>query len=370
MSIDSDVTQAIVMPPRQQRGPLAWMARNLFSTWTSTVVTLVLGFLLGYAGVSLLRWAILDAVWFVPGNTIEDTALCRTADAGACWAIVREKYRFILFGLYPHAEQWRPAWVIVLLIGLFLASTNPRWWGRSIFVMWLIGLAAVYALMAGGVFGLTPVPEDRWGGLPVTLVLASVGMALAFPLAILVALGRSSSNPSLRFVCYVYVELVRGVPLISVLFMASVLLPLFLPDGITISKLLRAQFAIIFFIAAYLSELIRAGLQSIDRGQTDAAASLGLGYWQQTLLIRLPQALIIALPTIVSLCIGLFKSTSLVMTIGIFDLLNAAKSAAAEPAWQGFSTEAYLFATAIYFAFCLAMSRYGQHVERRLRRSR
>lgn len=370
MSVEGNASAATMLPPQQPRGPLAWMARNLFAGWASTAVTIVLGLLLGYAGVALLRWAVLDAVWSVPGNTIEDTARCRAAEAGACWAIVREKYRFILFGLYPHAEQWRPAIVVALLIALFLASTNPRWWGRSILVLWAIGLPAIYLLMAGGVFGLTVVPEDRWGGLPVTLVLASVGMALAFPLAILVALGRTSANPTLRFICYVYVELVRGVPLISVLFMASVLLPLFLPEGITISKLLRAQLAIVFFIAAYLSELVRAGLKSIDRGQTDAASSLGLGYWQQTFLIRLPQALTIALPTIVSLCIGLFKSTSLVMTIGIFDLLNAAKSAAAEPAWQGFGTEAYLFATAIYFAFCLAMSRYGQHVERRLRRSR
>lgn len=368
MSIDS--APAIMLPPRQPRGPWAWMSRNLFSSWSSTAVTIVLVLLLGYAGAGLLRWAVLDAVWFVPGNTIDDTARCRAAEAGACWAIVREKYRFILFGLYPHAEQWRPALVIVLLTSLFLASTNPRWWGRPILAVWGIGLAAVYALMGGGVFGLTPVPEDRWGGLPVTLVLASIGMALAFPLAILVALGRLSSNPSLRFICYVYVELIRGVPLISVLFMASVLFPLFLPDGVTISKLLRAQAAIVIYIAAYLSELIRAGLQSLDRGQTDAAAALGLGYWQTTFLIRLPQALTIALPTIVSLCIGLFKSTSLVMTIGIFDLLNAAKSAAAEPAWQGFGTEAYLFAAAIYFVFCLAMSRYGLHVERRLRRSR
>lgn len=368
MSIDS--VPAVVLPPRPPGGPLAWMTRNLFSNWLSGMVTVVLVLLLGYAGVSLLRWAVVDAVWSVPGNTIEDTARCRAAEAGACWAIVREKYRFILFGLYPHAEQWRPALAIALLVGLFLASTNPRWWGRSIFVIWLTGLSAVYALMAGGVFGLMPVPEDRWGGLPVTLVLASVGIALAFPLAILVALGRLSSNPTLRFVCHVYVELIRGLPLISVLFMASVLLPLFLPDGITISKLLRAQAAIIVFIAAYLSELIRAGLQSIDPGQKEAAAALGLGYWQQTFLIQLPQALTIALPTIVSLCIGLFKSTSLVMTIGIFDLLNAAKSAAAEPAWQGFGTEAYLFAAAIYFVFCLAMSRYGQHTERRLRRGR
>lgn len=324
---------------------------------------------LGYFSFQIFYWAVVDAVVFVPGTTIEDTAPCRAEGAGACWAIVREKHRFILFGLYPYSEQWRPTCAIALIIAMFAASTNPRWWGRPIFVVWPTVLLSVYFLMAGGVFGLSVVPEDRWGGLPVTLLLASVGMALAFPIAILVALGRLSNNPSFRSICFIYVELFRGVPLITVLFMGSVLLPLFLPEGISISKLFRAQVVIVLFVAAYLAELIRAGLQTLDSGQTDAAQALGLGYWQQTFLIRLPQALTIALPTIVSLCIGLFKSTSLVMTIGIFDLLNAAKSAAAEPAWQGFGTEAYLFAAAIYFTFCWAMSKYGQHVERRLDRS-
>jgi general L-amino acid transport system permease protein len=214
------------------------------------------------------------------------------------------------------------------------------------------------------------VSEDLWGGLPVTLALATFGIALAFPLAIVVALGRMSANRTLRFVCLVYVELIRGVPLISVLFMASVMFPLFLPDGVTVSKLLRAQVAIIIFAAAYLSETIRGGLQAVDRRQIEAAEALGFGYWTKMGLIVIPQALRLVLPPIVSLCIAFFKNTSLVMIIGIFDLLNAAKRSVAEPAWQGFGTEAYLFVALIYFVFCFTMSRYGQNLEKRLDGSR
>lgn len=355
-------------PPVTPGGPLMWVATNLFQNPLSTLVTFGLALAIGFLGYVLLSWAVLDAVWSVPGTRIEDTVACRAPGVGACWAVIAEKYRFILFGLYPFAEQWRPALSIVLFILLFVASTQPRWWGRPIVLIWFASFGLIYALLAGGVLGLTPVPEDRWGGLPVTLLLASSGMVLAFPIAILVALGRLSGNPSLRFVCYLYVEIIRGVPLISVLFLASVLFPLFLPDGMHFSKLLRAQLAIVIFVAAYLSELIRGGLQSLGPGQGEASTALGLGYWRTLALIRLPQALTLALPPIVSLFIGFFKNTSLVMTIGIFDLLNAAKSAVAEPAWQGFGTEAYLFAAAIYFAFCLAMSRYGLHLEGRLHR--
>lgn len=355
-------------PPAPPRGVLAWVRSNLFQTAASSATTIVLLCLLAFAGEKLFRWAVLDATWLLPGSRIEDTIACRQARAGACWAVVAEKYRFILFGLYPFDQQWRPAATIAVFLALFAASTRSTWWDWRLPVIWLGGFSLAYMLLAGGIFGLSSVSEDRWGGLPVTLLLASSGIALAFPLAILVAIGRLSDNPVLRLLCRIYVELIRGVPLISVLFLASVLFPLFLPEGMHISKLLRAQFAIVIFIAAYLSELIRGGLQALGRGQTEAAIALGLGYWKVLALIRLPQAIALALPPIVSLFIGFFKNTSLVMTIGIFDLLNAAKSAAAEPAWQGFGTEAYLFAGAIYFAFCFAMSRYGLRLEKRLAR--
>lgn len=356
------------LAPTKPTGATAWLARNLFNSPTSTLITLVMIGAIGAFIIPLLNWAVVHAVWTVPGSTIDDTAICRSESAGACWAVIGEKYRFILFGLYPFDQQWRPALSIMLFLALFAVSTDRRWWGRPITVFWIVALGAIYLLMGGGSLGLANVPESRWGGLPVTLMLTTFGIALAFPIAILLALGRTSDNPSLRFVCLLFVETVRGVPLISVLFMASVLFPLFMPVGMEVSKLMRALLAISLFIAAYLSEIIRGGLQTLGPGQKEAATALGLGYWHTVFLIQLPQALVAALPPMVSLFIGLFKSTSLVMTIGIFDLLNAAKSAVAEPAWQGFGTEAYLFAAAIYFCFCLAMSRYGLHLEHRMHR--
>lgn len=355
-----------ILPPNEPRGPIAWTRKNLFGSWPSTLITIVMLLLLGRLAAWLIDWAVLRAIWTLPGGTIADTQACRADGVGACWALIHEKYRFILFGLYPYALQWRPALCILLFIGLYLLSADRRLWNWSLALIWAAGIILVGILMHGGVFGLEVVSEDLWGGLPVTLILATFGIAIAFPLGVAVALGRRSANPTVRTLCFLYVELIRGVPLISVLFMASVMFPLFLPDGMNVSKLLRAQLGIVLFVAAYLAETIRGGLQAAERGQYEAAGSLGFGYWQTTFLIVLPQALRIVLPPIVSLCIAFFKNTSLVMIIGIFDLLNAAKRSVGEPAWQGFGPEAYLFVAAIYFSFCFAMSRYGQRLEKRL----
>jgi general L-amino acid transport system permease protein len=355
--------------PPVARGPVAWASKNLFGSPGAGIATVVSAVIIVTLLYWLLDWAVFRAVWMLPGSTIADTQACRDDGAGACWALIADKYRFILFGLYPYDQQWRPAICIVVFIGLYLVSTDRRLWDWRLALIWVLGLTAIWILMRGGMLGLRPVSEDLWGGLPVTLTLATFGIALAFPLAIVVALGRmSKTNPTLRFVCLIYVELIRGIPLISVLFMASLMFPLFLPEGMTFSKLLRAQVAIVIFAAAYLSETIRGGLQAVDKGQIEAAESLGLGYWSKMGLIVLPQALRLVLPPIVSLCIAFFKNTSLVMIIGIFDLLNAAKRSVAEPAWQGFGTEAYLFVALIYFGFCFAMSRYGQSLEKRLDR--
>lgn len=353
-------------PPTREKGPVAWMSQNLFSSWTSTLITVLVVTVLGRIALWFIDWAILRAVWSLPGTSVSDTQVCRAEHAGACWALIQDKYRFILFGLYPYAEQWRPAACVATYIALYIVTADRRMWTWRLIPVWLIGLVCVLTLMRGGVFGLTSVSEDLWGGLPVTLTLATFGIALSFPLAIVVALGRvSQTNRMARFLSTLYVELIRGVPLISVLFMASLMFPLFLPDGMNFSKLLRAQLAITLFAAAYLSEVIRGGLQAVGNGQGEAADALGLGYWQKTGLVILPQALRLVLPPIVSLCIAFFKNTSLVMIIGIFDLLNAAKRSVAEPAWQGFGTEAYLFVALIYFCFCFAMSRYGQSLEKR-----
>lgn len=355
-------------------GPWAWMRANLFSSWWSTAVTLALAYLVlrGLAG--LFAWGVVHAVWSVPvgANGMADTSACLdAAGVGACWAVIADKWRLILFGRFPYHEQWRPALVVGLFIGLYAVSAMRRFWHAGLALAWVVVLAGVGVLMWGGVLGLAPVPEDSWGGLPITLILATFGLAFAFPLAVLVALGRRARGlPAVRALCVLYVELIRGVPLISVLFMASVMFPLFLPEGVTIDKLLRAQVAFILFTAAYLAEVIRGGLQALPAGQAEAADALGLTYWQKTRLVILPQALRLVIPPLVNTFIGSFKDTSLVLIIGLFDLLSMGHVALSDPPWQSFSTEVYLFLAVIYIAFCFAMSHYSRSLERGLDRAR
>lgn len=346
---------------------VGWVRANLCSSWWSTAVTVLLAYLLVRGCMALVQWSVLEAVWSVPAG---DTNACRMVQgAGACWAVVTAKYRFILFGTYPHVEQWRPALCVGLFVALYAASAQRVLWRRELVLIWIATLTAIGVLTWGGVLGLAFVPQERWGGLPVTLILATFGIALAFPIAIVVALGRRSDMPAIRWLCIAYIELIRGVPLISLLFVASVLFPLFLPDGVDLDKLLRAQIAIVLFAAAYLAEVIRGGLQSLPKGQYEAAAALGLGYGHMMCLVILPQALRRVIPPMVNTFIALFKDTSLVLVIGLFDLLTAAKTAIVEPAWQGFGIEVYLVVGAIYFAFCFAMSRYSRSLERHLRQA-
>jgi len=311
---------------------------------------------------AVVDWALLSANF-----TAQNAQECR-ASAGACWAFIAEKHRLILFGTYPYEEQWRPLVASLVLIGVIVASGMRRFWNLRLLAIWAVGLFAVAVLMWGGVFGLSYVENSRWGGLPVTLILATFGIAFAFPFGVLLALGRRSRMPAIKALCVIYIELIRGVPLISLLFMSSVMLPLFLPVGFSIDKLLRAQIAIILFAAAYIAETVRGGLQSIPKGQYEGGESLGLSYWQQMRIIVLPQALKVVIPPLVGIFIVLFKDTSLVVIIGIFDLTLAAKAALSDAAWRGFGVEAYVFISLIYFVFCFSMSRYSQALERRLER--
>jgi general L-amino acid transport system permease protein len=334
-----------------------WIRRNLFSSWANALTTLALLWLAWQWLPPLVDWALVHAVWRAP-----DSAACRDA-RGACWAFITEKHRFILFGTYPYEQHWRPGIATAILLGLWVYSTLKRAWNLWLPVAWAAGLALIGVLMWGGAFGLPYVENERWGGLILTLLLASAGGAFAFPLAVLLALGRQSSLPVLRGACAGYIELIRGVPLISVLFMASVMLPLFLPEGVSIDKLLRAQIALVLFAAAYLAEVVRGGLQAVPRGQRDAAEALGMSYAATMLGIVLPQALRLAIPPLVNTFIGLFKDTSLVLIIGLFDLLSTVKVSLQDPAWSGFGVEAYLFASLVYFAFCGAMSAYSRRLE-------
>ena len=349
---------------RSGRGrAIGWMRANLFSSIPSTVVSLLLIFLLAKGCVRLVQWAYWYAIWTVPSN---QTGPCRAIRGlGACWAVIPEKYRFILFGTYPFDQQWRPALAILTFVALFVVSSRRSFWRKELVLVWVAALGVIGVLMWGGIFGLEFVSQDRWGGLPVTLILATSGLAFGFPLGILVALGRRSKLPAIRSLCVLYVELIRGVPLISLLFMASVMFPLFMPDGINIDKLLRAQIAFVLYAGAYLAEVIRGGLQAVPKGQREAAEALGLSYWQQNGLIVLPQAIRHVIPPLVNTFIAFFKDTSLVLIIGIFDLLTTAKTAIIDPAWQSFSVEVYLFVGMIYFAFCFAMSRYSRGLEAR-----
>jgi len=350
-------------PPRVSAGPLAWLRANLFSSPTNAALTL-LGLWITYKAVSAIAsWAFFNATW-----EGEDGAAC--VGEGACWPFVTAKLGQFMYGRYPDAERWRVDLTYALAIAGLAPLMIPRVPGKLWSSIYVLGAFPVLAfvLLIGGLFGLPHVPTDLWGGLLVTLVVASTGIAGAFPIGILLALGRRSQMPVVRWVSIGFIEFVRGVPLITVLFMASVMLPLFLPERWTIDKLLRALIMVALFSAAYLAEVIRGGLQAIPRGQFEAADALGLSYAQKTGLIVLPQALKLVIPGIVNTFIGLFKDTSLVLIIGIFDLLGIVQLGLADQKWLSPSTPmtGYVFAGLIFWIFCFAISRYSQMIERRL----
>jgi general L-amino acid transport system permease protein len=340
------------------------LARSYFGSWTSGVLTVVLLLLIGWGAWSFFDWSVLSAV-FGHGDPKAALAACRAAvGRGACWPVVAEKGRLILFGLYPYDQQWRPAIACVALVLLYALSMWRAAWRPLLALVWLAAGVAIGVLMWGGVFGLVFVPDDQWGGLPVTLLLSTVGLCVGFPIGVLLALARQSRRaPALRGFAVAYIELARGVPLLTVLFMASVMVPLFLPAGVEVSKLLRVQGAIALFVGAYLAEVIRGGLNAVTQGQHEAADAIGLSYTRKMALVILPQALRHAVPGIVNTFISFFKATSIVIVVGIFDLMTAAKRAVADPDWQGFGTEVYLFVGLVYFVFCFSMSRYSRSLE-------
>ena len=338
---------------------LTWIKENLFATPAHSLTTILVLWLLLFMVPPVIEWL------FVQANfTAIDGQQCHHSQ-GACWSFIQHKYRLILFGVYPFDEQWRPFFVTLLLIGLIVYTAIPKAWNKTIVPIWMVVLTIAWLLMRGGFFSLSYIETSRWGGLPITLILSIFGILIATPLGVLLALGRRSEMPLIRTLSIAYIEIVRGVPFISLLFMASVMVPLFFPEGVSIDKLLRAQIAVIIYVSAYIAEVVRGGLQSIPKGQFEGAASLGLNYWQTMRLIILPQALKVAIPPLVSIFISIFKDTSLVVIIGIYDLTLSAKVALADPVWQGFSIEAYVFIGFIYFIFCYAMSRYSRFLENR-----
>lgn len=346
-------------PPITQIGVIGWIRKNLFNGVFNSILTLLIVYILWKVVPPFIRWAFVDSVW----NSAAE--ICREI-SGACWSVVPSNIRFITFGFYPQGEQWRPLLAMIMLVALLFYSQNRAHWKKSLAYAWIIGLCCMGFLMKGGLFGLVPVDSTKWSGLPLTLLLSVFGLTAAYPLGVVLALGRQSKMPLIKSLCVVYIELIRGVPLISLLFMSSVVFPLFLPEGMTVNKILRAQTAIILFTAAYVAEVVRGGLQAIPRGQYEAAESLGLNYFLTMRLIILPQALKIVIPPTVSVLISAFKDTSLVVIIALFDLLKTTQTVLFDPKWMGFSAEAYIFIAIIYFVCCFFMSNYSRRLEREL----
>lgn len=354
------------LAPRGHAGVWNWLRRQLFGDWRTGTGTVIIVALLLWTVPQALDWILFSAVW------VPDLAACKAAQGeGACWGVVVEKYRLILFGRYPYEQQWRPLVATLLLTGVVVASCMRTFWKPWLPALWAVVLAVFFLLMYGNVAGLARVTTDRWGGLPLTILLSTLSIVLAFPLALLVALGRRSNLPAIRALCTIYVELVRGVPLISVLFMASFMFPLFMPQGMTIDVLLRVLVGITLFAAAYLAEVIRGGLQAVPKGQVEAAATLGLSYWQTQRKIVLPQALAMVVPSIMNSFISILKDTSLVSIVSLYELTGSMDIALNSDAnWKPFKLQAYFFIAAIYFTLCFTMSRYSRWVEARLNQSK
>lgn len=344
---------------------MAWARKNLFSSWFNSLLTLLCLWVICTVIPPALNWLIFQANWL--GDTRADCT-----KEGACWVFIHARFGQFMYGLYPHELRWRINLALVIgllsIIPMFIKSMPRR--GRYIALWAVVYPITVWLLLYGGYFGLDRVETRQWGGLTLTLIIASVGIAGALPLGILLALGRRSRMPVLRSLSVIFIEFWRGVPLITVLFMSSVMLPLFMAEGTTIDKLVRALVGVILFQSAYVAEVVRGGLQALPKGQYEAAESLALGYWKTQFLVILPQALKMVIPGLVNTIIALFKDTSLVIIIGLFDLFSSVQQATVDPTWLGMSTEGYVFAALVYWVFCFGMSRYSQHLEKRFHTGR
>jgi general L-amino acid transport system permease protein len=357
-------------PPSLVRGPIAWIRENLFSGPVNTILTLIAIYLIYIALPPVVRFLFIDAVW-----TGTNRDACRPEvvgrPVGACWAYVASKINYFVYGSYPAAERWRVDVFFALLavgVGWMLWLEAPKRALGAIYFFAIFPILAFILLTGADWLGLSHVPTALWGGILVTIVVATVGIVFALPLGVMLALGRRSKLPIIRMFSVIFIEFVRGVPLITVLFMANTMLPLFLPEGVTVDRLMRPLVGVAIFASAYMAEVVRGGLQAIPKGQYEGAMSLGLNYWQTNVFIILPQALKIVIPGIVNTFIGLFKDTTLVAIVGIFDLIKTIEASRVDPNWSAPTINAtgYTFAAIFYFVFCWGMSRYSIMVERRL----
>lgn len=360
--------QPALPPPNRTTGLGVWMRQNLFSSPANTLFTIL--------AILFMAWIVPPLYNFLIGNAVFTDpeglrgAACRFEGVGACWVFITGRFNFFIYGFYPAGEIWRINLMFVIGIVLLIPLLVPKApFVRTAAILFFVVYPVVaYFLMAGGVFGLPVVSTGRWGGLTLTLIISLIGIIVSMPLGILLALGRQSKLPVIKTFCVAFIELWRAVPLITVLFMASVMFPLFMPQGVNPDTLLRAIVGIILFQSAYMAEVVRGGLQAMPRGQFEAAAALGLNKVKTMGLIILPQALKHVIPGIVNNFIALFKDTSLVSIIGIFELLNTVRSAGSDVNWSSptHAVTGYIFAGFIFWLFCFGMSRYSIYMENRL----
>lgn len=361
-------------PPISNSNIAGWLRTNLLATPKDVVLTIVALAVLALALPGIINWLFIQASWVGSDRsvcaTIAQGGIQPDGWKGACWAFVQDRFQQFIFGRYPLEERWRVILVGLMMIVLLAPLMIPKLPHKTVNAVLLFVVFPIVAffLLRGGSFGLERVDTPLWGGMMVTLILSFVGIAVSFPFGILLALGRRSNMPVVKMFCVVFIEVIRGVPLVMVLFMANVMLPLFLPTGWTIDNFLRALVGVALFASAYMAEVIRGGLQAIPKGQAEGADSLGLSYWQKTRLIILPQAIKLVIPGIVNTFIGLFKDTSLVSIIGMFDLLNIIRLNFTDTTWITPVTPltGLIFAGFVFWIFCFGMSRYSAFMERHL----
>jgi general L-amino acid transport system permease protein len=357
-------------PPASVAGPIAWVRDNFFASPLDILLTVLAAALIYFIVPPLLDWLIFSATWTYPpevraGDRAPGFADC--APGGACWIFVRARYEQFLFGFYPADERWRVILAFVLgAIGIYGLLGGPAKLKKYSAIFFFIVFPILSFWLLRGGLGLRSITTDQWGGFMLTLVIALIGIVLSLPIGIVLALGRRSHLPVIHLLCVIFIEFVRGVPLITVLFMANLMVPLFLPPDMDVNVLLRVLVGTTAFVSAYMAEVVRGGLQAIPKGQFEGAMALGLGYWQMMRLIVLPQALRISIPSIVNTFIGFFKDTTLVAMVGLYDFLNMVRAGFKDANWVGVELSGYAFCAIVYWVCCFSMSRYSMHLERKL----
>ncbi|MDA0968213.1 MAG: amino acid ABC transporter permease [Proteobacteria bacterium] len=360
-------------PPLATTGILGWLRMNLFSNWINSLISLFVLYVLIQFIPWILNWTIFaaDFKYNFNGAEITDRTMCsRVLDpenGGACWAIIYVRFYQFMYGFYPRDEVWRVNLSYIMLAVAVVPLLFDKFPFRKHFLKFTYVFPVIAFFLLNGGLGLESVSTNKWGGLLVTLVLGCTGIALAFPLGIVLALGRRSNLPVISMMCTLFIEFIRGVPLITLLFFGMVMLPLFLPEGVNMDGLARVLVAVTLFQSAYMAEVIRGGLQAIPQGQYEAARSIGLSYWQMNMKVVLPQAIRISIPSIVNTSIGLFKDTTLVIIVGLLDLLGIGRGALADTTWLGLAYEVYFFVSLVFFIFTFAMSRYSLYLEKKLK---